>query len=633
MLYCTIENQVAYPDTSEKIKVTYENSFLNDSGEYTYEITFPMAIMANYAIFNAANRLEVSKSLPTYEDVKMYSENRLVMSGKGVVTAITNDSVKLQVVGGASRIKYNSRFERHFIDEMDLGSAPEFTWKTEGLKIFSSMAFKFVELDKNQAILGEQVPLLPSQFNWVFVPIYDETNGMTKNQYLHDPLGERRYFIRPAVQPNLLYIFRKVMEKEGFKTDLSALENTNFEKLYVASARSTLQLAKALPHWTVYTFMEEFRKLFNATMSVDDAGKRITVVPKSELESSETVSYEMMDEFSTEYDEEGLKSFYTSNVEFDLEDSENRSVQDVVPLEVINEFPPRDVADWSEINNVAATMTEKETLTTLFHFTSGSLMGLYCYYDYTGEQKTRRLAGFFSPIVRDKGSEETVKLLITPAAYSWVQRFSEDNAEDMAWVEYQDFGKGRTMPLISVTNEKECPSEQMTYDESDGEYYVSVADAMAGTEVEKEEDTDEKMKLFFLSNYDYNWVSGSTPQRFSTGADGENVTARCPMGYTDCRNVLGIGNEMEIQNMPVYDRGSLSLQAADGLQTIGNLFEGWNKINNKTQIIIKFITNEIPDPEKIYIFHNRRYLCSKIEMEVSNDGVSKMKTGYFYEMD
>ena len=78
--------------------------------------------------------------------------------------------------------------------------------------------------------------------------------------------------------------------------------------------------------------------------------------------------------------------------------------------------------------------------------------------------------------------------------------------------------------------------------------------------------------------------------------------------------------------------GSLSLQAAAAADTIGNYQAGTTQVRNKMQLVIKFITEDIPDPANIYIFHNRRYLCSKIEMEVSNDGVSKVKTGYFYEM-
>ena len=55
-------------------------------------------------------------------------------------------------------------------------------------------------------------------------------------------------------------------------------------------------------------------------------------------------------------------------------------------------------------------------------------------------------------------------------------------------------------------------------------------------------------------------------------------------------------------------------------------------IDNNNQISIKFIPDDIPDPSKIYVFNNKRYICEKVEMNVTDDGIDKEKTGYFYEM-
>ena len=47
---------------------------------------------------------------------------------------------------------------------------------------------------------------------------------------------------------------------------------------------------------------------------------------------------------------------------------------------------------------------------------------------------------------------------------------------------------------------------------------------------------------------------------------------------------------------------------------------------------IKFLTDDIPDPSKIYVFRSRRFICQKIEAEVVDGCVSQIKTGYFYEI-
>lgn len=54
-------------------------------------------------------------------------------------------------------------------------------------------------------------------------------------------------------------------------------------------------------------------------------------------------------------------------------------------------------------------------------------------------------------------------------------------------------------------------------------------------------------------------------------------------------------------------------------------------IDKNNPITIKFITDDIPDPSKIYVF-NKRYICEKVEMNVTDDGIDKEKTGYFYEI-
>ena len=47
MIQCTIDGKIAYPDTKNKIKITFENQYVKDSGEYTYQISFPMSILEN----------------------------------------------------------------------------------------------------------------------------------------------------------------------------------------------------------------------------------------------------------------------------------------------------------------------------------------------------------------------------------------------------------------------------------------------------------------------------------------------------------------------------------------------------------------------------------------------------------
>ena len=47
---------------------------------------------------------------------------------------------------------------------------------------------------------------------------------------------------------------------------------------------------------------------------------------------------------------------------------------------------------------------------------------------------------------------------------------------------------------------------------------------------------------------------------------------------------------------------------------------------------VKFKSDVIPDPSKIYIIRNKKFVCEKIELEIKNDDIEPIYTGYFYMM-
>ena len=56
MIVCTLDGKAGFPSSADKIKVTYENPFVKDSGSYTYDINFPMAIPGNRRLFGNIQR-------------------------------------------------------------------------------------------------------------------------------------------------------------------------------------------------------------------------------------------------------------------------------------------------------------------------------------------------------------------------------------------------------------------------------------------------------------------------------------------------------------------------------------------------------------------------------------------------
>lgn len=83
---------------------------------------------------------------------------------------------------------------------------------------------------------------------------------------------------------------------------------------------------------------------------------------------------------------------------------------------------------------------------------------------------------------------------------------------------------------------------------------------------------------------------------------------------------------------------SLSLTSTPATHFIGQFHQSSNKneldktIENQNKVVIKFLSDDIPDPTKTFIFYNKKFVCEKIEITVGTGGVDKLKTGYFYEI-
>lgn len=628
MIHCTVNGKSAVPSSTDKIKVTYANQYIEDSGSYTYDITFPMSIHANQVVFANVHRFDVHKPTNAFDDCKLFADNRLFISGKGTVTSVSDSAVKLQIVGGKSRIKYNSKFEQHYIDDIDYPDV-KITSGIDAMR-YGQMGVTSVDCrTKPSMVLVD----LTNGVNVgqpgvaLFYPIYDETHDCMSN-YLaaatfdkltfegHKLPGGTVPFMRVlAVQPNLLYVLTYIIKTEGYTVIRNDYDCAPWRRLYIASARRSCLIKHALPHWSVYTFIEEFRKLFNASFVFDDVAMTVSIIATNELTDNEAVSYDCLDEYSAEYDEDGLSNLATSNVEYDFDDSTVRDWREFIPLSVLKQYPVLTYDNTDAMTDAASAMTVKERRSTIFK------VG-YTYYIWAmlpknggpeskGETEQRTLCGLFNPIMRDKEIDNVVDLKMIPVAMSQRKRI-----HSKMLLPFTDRIPNKIVCMPSMSNNKDTSLDNMTVDD-DGDYYVSVQDAMQGADISSnEEDADEKIRLMFSGDWVRDLENGKVVQGGTFGND--NTYTRYPICLTDSRmypKLTGVGEDvsLSLERMPYNNNVNVEIDTH-------NLY------------CVKFVTDDIPDPSKIYIFHNRRFVCQKIEMDVSNDGIGKLKTGYFYEM-
>ncbi len=620
MITCIINGHRAYPISTSSIKVTYANQYVTDDGEYTYDITFPMDILANREIFRNVSRFEVAKNIAKYDDCKLYVDSRIIMSGVGTILSVNQNEVKLQIVGGKSRIKFNEKLTKHYIDEMDLGIADK-----PGYTVDKGWSQGFKNLQKINDIYrldDDKSKFLGVEGKWCFVPVRDETNNMISNFVGVDKtkqfIGYNAPFIMNlAVQPNLMHIFRKVVEYEGYTLKRNDFDCKPWNLLYIASAYKTRELRKALPHWSSYTFIEEFRKLFNATIVFDDILKTCSVINASELTTTDSIKIEPMDEYTTDYDEDGsISTSSTANLEYNLGGSANRGSYEVISKKVFENFENFHSEEISLDHQFVSTTllwSEKKKRQTIIE----NFGDYYIYVEDENGKKSWKLAGVWSPLIRDKSSEDYVDLNISPAA-----QVVEDINFKTGLLEDKYYEK---RCLLSIPNDKEPDSKESDVDD-DGFSYTSVQDAIDDeSTLDKSEDDQECMNIFFI-----------LPGRVQIG--GPNQTSlswvgnksRWPQFLTDYR----INADYRYSGIAdiFYDFYSLSLRKKREIGTtcLGSLHDNGLRIDNKNCMEIKFKSDEIPDPSKIYIIRNKKFVCAKIEMEVKDDAIEPIYTGYFY---
>lgn len=623
MITCVINGMAAYPAAGQSIKLTYANQYVTDDGEYSYDINFPMSIMDNRRVFHNVSRFDVSKVTQKFDDCKLYVSGRLILSGVGTIISVTESEIKLQIVGGKSRIKFNDKLTKHYIDEIPFGTADKPGYNVD--KGFSQGFKNLLKISDIYRLNEDKSEFLGVEGKWCFMPIRDETNDIIANFVGVDKtktfIGYNAPFVMNlAVQPNLMYIFRKVVEYEGYTLKRNDFDCKPWNLLYIASAYKTRELRKALPHWSSYTFIEEFRKLFNATIVFDDIRKTCSVINASELTTADSVEIEPLDEYTTDYDEDGsFSTSSTANLEYNLGDSSNRGNYEVISKKVFENFETFNSEELMGADRQFASTTmlwsEKRKRQTIIE----NFGDYYIYVD-EDEKKTWKLAGVWSPLIRESSSDDYVDLNISPSA-----QVVEDVNFKTALFGEDNHSEKRC--LLSIPNNKEPDSKECDIDE-DGYSYTSVQDALDDeSTLDNPEDEQECMNIFFI-----------LPGRVQTG-DGTTANlswvgekSRWPQFMTDYR----INSGYRFSGIAFVDDAfySLSLitKSEIGTSSLGTLHDSGIKIDNKNCLQVKFRSNVIPDPSKAYIIHNKKFVCEKIEMEIKDDEIDKIYVGYFYMM-
>lgn len=630
MIIAYINGKKAYPSVHNDIKVTLLNPFIKDGDEKTMELVFPMAIPENREAFGAINRLDTGFETEDFPSCRLLADNIEVISGVGTITGINEDEVKLQILAGKSYLRYKESFDSIYIDNIDYGEVLD-RHKRIVTGVFSLLGDSndFTAEIRSQGFIGD--PL-----RYAFMPVHDEESDFYVNAPLYfqstlDAQWKGVTIVRAAIQPNLMMVLEKVIGALGYRITENAYFSVPWNRLYVASGRIGLSMAKALPHWSAYKFLDEIRKLFNATFLFDEKAKSVRILPFEQAGYTGLQEIYPADGFSASYDKEGLQYLGSSNLSYELSDCERS--EDMVSDEIRKAF---EVIEYEDINALYAafdSLTTREKMTKLFRCPVGWFYGC-AQADDDGNVTAFLLkeCGWFSPLVRREGAS-VVSLNIVPVGMSYTDvKLYTGSLIGSSLGRLVMGTEWLTKGLIAHVSVDSQPTENyITQDRAMDAEYVTVQDVMEnGESLPSNESDSTQIEIFFVPGLTASVQADDLERGEMVGRlDGNRPESKVvlPLAFTEYR--------MASLYAP-FPPFSLSLNPSQGVTSVGNFHNRGLKIrrniNGNNEVCFKFIFDGKPDPKAIYIVRNKKYICSKIEMAVGENGIDRLKTGYFYEM-
>ena len=586
-----LNNSRVYPDSQLNIKLTRENPYFTDSDSYTLDVTLPMDILQNRLALGNLQRMDCSKQVRSMA-ARLVVDNKTVLNGSAIVTEVSERDVKVQLLQGYPSLKLLMKESDDFIDEIDMGTGID---PNVNRHVPRSASFKA------QGVNGQHV----------YLPIYNETTDKIMNKYHYDIASGDAVYSNTvgqdlaAVQPNLLFVLRKVLQHYGFTLDAGVYDAEPWNSIYVASCKATRKLCKALPHWRSSDFFNEVANLFCARFVVSDAEKKVSLVTMKDYFSADAVVISPIDEYKADIEENAEKQdLLSSNIRYAVSDSIFHE-WDIIPQEVVRACQPIAFDTYVE-------MAESDEASPHHNNIMVCPDGWFAYWERTNETTTppcRRNKGFkreqinqFGALVRDESDDDSVELKICPSAMTDRQHLGDSIYPYYIYVH---------MPSKSEYAYVAESIEDMTAQER-------IENATEASN-ENEQSSADLMEVFFFDNT-------LTPTEYQNDSIPHDYEIVLPMAFTDAWMFM-TGNGYHSYWSFALDRCNPTV-----MDFVGKLHKGTVTFNTKARHAFKFLSDQMPDPTRVYIIRGKRYGCEKIEANITADGLDRLMTGYFYEM-
>ncbi len=641
------------------IKLVRENPIFTEAGDYTFDITLPLAgCTKNQRALGLRHRPEVrlddlcGKRMPFVLQTTV-----LRIDGTAVVTSVNQEEAKVQLLAGASDLNVSATTPHGtdvYIDELDLGKAyekeaPDAYPDDEGDRYIGESKYTLSPRDKLRQWVQEidnDEPIYGSAnvTDSVLFPVWSSADDgfanarglreffvsgtKTDEKYRYpitSPSGTYDDGLVFAAQPYLVVIIERVLKALGYSVRSNEIRGTWMQDIFVANTRSEYKFANVLPHWTVREFLDEVRRFFGVSIVVPKAGVAEIIRRANYYNAASSVISltEVSDEHSADIDddEDGGKDISTANVDYEQPDTDDmlRLPDEVWENAIVKVFSSETIlVQWVKQN---IPEDKRETSAWLLVDEGQGHTFAYLRSKDDGEYHMAQV-DCCPPLIRGegqysgKGRDIGITLRIIPAKMEWVKiTYIKSTLNDHY---YENSIEKDCMPVPTLVSSDTLCKINETY---------SVDAAINSESSSAENTTDERPDILRVAlNTGKKWHYEAA-KGYTLGP--EKADLPVPLGIAYCKN--DDGYYMPIIGADNYDQFNMTKTKSPSIRA--DAIETGYHVDTRCLHTFAFTDTCPIDVAAVFLIRNRRYVCQKIEYEIDEDGVRPMKRGYFYELN
>lgn len=677
MIQIFLNGYQAVPKSGTSIKLTSENPFFTKSASYTYEVELPLDIPRNRALFGDVDRLDTDKPGLRFS-CRLVVDNAVLLTGTAHVTAVTERSVKVQLLGADAAYNLNNKLDDLYVDDLDLGNWYLRTWPdcsyfdrklnawqfhhlsflegratTETMKCRTQDEYANGWWDAAAAKRQEQ-NMTSGAYPWTACPAVNTTTSEMCNRMMLVQDGEgstdfhsqnsiwRRAVRNPPAdleptqrfcpQPFVWALAEYVAEATGLtlaRQDNALFTDPFLKRIFVLNSSTSLQCRRCMPHWSVNEWWTQIEQTFGVVASVDYESKSMTLKKRAShytTESDRCFLDEVVDEFTVEVDDDTQADVSVCSVGFSQFDADP---YDLIPDSVREKAPVERFADSEALRQwgvqTGASELASKHKNTLFECGDGRRF-IYVSGHPGLDSGFVEVDKFRPRLTSEDSSDVDIELKFVPATvdYGTLYYFTS---------KYDSYGAGKMGPVKAPVIY--WPGRDNSADSADdGSADLDIQAVLDGSD-EEPSDTRSDSDLLYMAIA----PDGMTVSQQTVSLDDGTGPANFHLYGPFVKEVLYIGVDAPAQaasrSSVTYTPRSLSLVGIAGEENLAsNVLSAGAKVNTKMRHCIKFLYRDgMPDPKSLFIIRNRMFVCEKIEADISETGLGKMFTGYFFPVE